>query len=51
MKNNTKLQQHEYTKTIIPQNILAVLEIPWVLLDNDIVYCNELLHALLQTHA
>jgi hypothetical protein len=28
MKNNTKLQQHEYTKTIIPQNILAVLEIP-----------------------
>jgi len=50
MKNTTKLQQHEYTKTIIPQHILAVLEVPWALLDNDIIYCNELLHALLQPH-
>lgn len=50
-KNSMKLHQHEYSKNTIPQDILAILEWPWALLDNDIIYCNELLHILLQTHA
>lgn len=50
-KNNNKLSQHQYTKDIIPQDILAVFETPAPLLDDDVVYCNELLHALLQHHA
>jgi hypothetical protein len=50
-KNNKKLDQHEYTKDIIPKEILSVLEVPWELLDNDVVYCNELLHVLLQQYA
>ena len=50
-KNNEKLNQHIYTKEIIPKNILEVFEAPWALLDNDVVYANEILHILLQSHA
>jgi len=30
---------------------LEILESPGALLDNDVVYCNEILHALLQKNA
>ena len=50
-KNNTKLQQYIYTKDILPKEILEILEVPWALLENDTIYCNEILHTLIQTHA
>lgn len=48
---NEHLHQHWYTKDMIPQKILRIMEMPWALLHNDMVYSNEILHTLIQTHA
>lgn len=50
-KNNEKLHQHAYTKAMLSKEILEILEMPAPLLDNDIIYFNDLLHTLLQTNA
>lgn len=50
-KSNEELGQHKYTKEMIAKEILEILESPGALLDNDVVYCNEILHALLQKNA
>lgn len=50
-KSNEELGQHKYTKEMIAKEILEMLESPVALLDNDVVYCNEILHTLLQKNA
>ena len=47
-KINKYLHQYEYTKQTIQHNILEIIELPGKLLEDDVIYCNDILHALLQ---
>lgn len=47
-KINQALWQYEYLATTTPKQILDVIESAGKLLDNDIMYSNEILHALIQ---
>lgn len=47
-KINQSLWQHKYTPATVPKKILNIIEIPGKLLNNDIIYTNELLHILIQ---
>lgn len=49
-KINQNLWQHKYKKTDIPLQILKIIEIPWKLLKNDELYCNQILDTLIKTN-
>jgi GNAT superfamily N-acetyltransferase len=49
-KINKHLWQHEYTKETIQKELLEIIEIPWKLLVDDVIYCNDILHVLIQKH-
>jgi len=46
---NQSLWQYQYTTTDIPQQILDTIETAGKLLDDDMIYANEILHTLIQT--
>ena len=47
-KINKSLGQHEYTAADIPKQILDIIETAGKLLENDVIYSNELLNVLIQ---